>query len=40
MGKNKNKKNDLIEDRVIRNPMVQFQRKIKFKKKDERKNER
>lgn len=33
MGK---KKNDLIEDRVIRNPMEQMRRKQKFKEKERR----
>ena len=36
----KNKKNELIEDRTIRNPMQQFKRKQKFKEKDQRKKER
>jgi hypothetical protein len=34
------KKNDLIEDRTIRNPMQQLKRKMKFKHKEERQNER
>ena len=33
----KNKKGGLIEDRVIRNPMEQMRRKLKFKAKKERK---
>jgi hypothetical protein len=36
----KNKKNDLIEDRTIRNPMQQLKRKQKFKQKEERVKER
>ena len=34
----KNKKGGLIEDRVIRNPMDQMRRKLKFKAKKERKD--
>jgi len=33
-------KNDLIEDRVIRNPMEQMRRKQKFKEKERRKEQR
>jgi DNA-directed RNA polymerase specialized sigma subunit len=33
----KNKKGGLIEDRVIRNPMDQMRRKLKFKERDKRK---
>ena len=36
----KNKKGDLIEDRVIRNPMDQMRRKLKFKDKEKRKEVR
>lgn len=36
----KNKKNDLIEDRKIRDPMVQMRRKQKMKDKTQRKEER
>eukprot|EP00347_Sterkiella_histriomuscorum_P000111 403377138 len=38
MGKNKG--GDLIEDRVIRNPMDQMRRKLKFKEKEKRKEQR
>ena len=36
----KNKKGGLIEDRVIRNPMDQMRRKLKFKEKEKRKEVR
>ena len=36
----KNKKGGLIEDRVIRNPMDQMRRKLKFKDKEKRKEVR
>ena len=36
----KNKKGGLIEDRVIRNPMEQMRRKLKFKEKEKRKEVR
>ena len=39
MGKNK-KSGGLIEDRVIRNPMDQMRRKLKFKDKERRKEVR
>lgn len=39
MGKN-NKKNELIEDRKIRNPMEQMRRKHKIKDKAQRHEER
>lgn len=39
MGK-KNKSGGLIEDRVIRNPMEQLRRKLKFKEKEKRKEVR
>ena len=39
MGKN-SKKGGLIEDRVIRNPMDQMRRKLKFKEKEKRKETR
>ena len=40
MGKGKNKKGGLIEDRVIHNPMDQMRRKLKFKEKEKRKEVR
>ncbi len=36
----KNKKGGLIEDRIIRNPMDQMRRKLKFKEKEKRKEVR
>jgi hypothetical protein len=39
MGKDKGK-GGLIEDRTIRNPMEQMRRKLKFKEKEKRKEQR